>query len=113
MADNSGAKITHGSVSTTAETSWLTQAVNQVAVTNKHATQTLGVRVFTAASAAAAKALADATDAVEGADENWYIPPANGRRVVLKSPQPVFVALSVIGSGATTTYETNGTLYLD
>ena len=113
MADNNGAKITHGSVSTTAETSYLTEAVNQVAVTNKHATQTLGVRVFTASSAAAAAALADATDAVEAADENWHIPPANGRRVVFKSPRATFVALSVIGSGATTTYIVNGTTFFD
>jgi hypothetical protein len=109
MADNNGALITHGSVGTTAETSYLTEKCLQVAVTNKHATQTLGVRVFTAASAAAAAALADATDAVEGADENWYIPPAGGRRVVFRSPKPTFVALSVVGSGATTTYVVNGT----
>ncbi len=113
MADNSAEKITHGSVGAAAETSWLTKQVNQVAVTNKHATQTLAVRVFTASSAAAAKALADATDAVEGADENWYIPPAGGRRVVFKSPTTTYVALSVIGSAGATTYAVEGTTWRD
>ena len=113
MADNNGAKITHGSVATTAETSYLTERVNQIAVINKHASQTLGVRVYTADSAAAAKALADATDAVEAADENWHIPAVGARRVVFKSPRATFVALSVIGSGSATTYCVEGTNWLD
>lgn len=108
MADNSGVHVTHGSVSTTAETSWLTDPVNYVTVQNKHATQTLGVRVFTGGTAAAAKALADATDAVEAADENFYIAPAGGRARVFASPRATYVALSVIGSGASTTYVVSG-----
>lgn len=114
MADNDGAYITHGSVGTTAETSYLTKPVNRVGVQNKHATQTLGVRVFTASTAAAAAALADATDAVEGADEVRYIPPATKIPVtVFQSSRATFVALSVIGSGATTPYEVSGHTYLN
>lgn len=108
MADNSGVKITHGSVGTTAETSWLTDPVNYATVQNKHATQTLGVRVFTAATAAAAKALADATDAVEGADEVFYVKPAGEPVTVFASPRATFVACSVIGSGAATGYVLTG-----
>jgi hypothetical protein len=111
MADNNGERVTHGSVGTTAETSYLTKAVNRVGVQNKHATQTLGVRVFTASTAAA---LADATDAVEGADEVRYIPAATKEPVtVFQSSRAMFVALSVIGSGATTTYEVSGHTYLN
>lgn len=113
MADNNAVKVTYGSVGTTAETSYLTQRWNQVAITNRHATATMACRVFTSdVSAAAAAALADATDAVELADENFSIPPVNGRRIVFKSRQPLFVALSVIAS-ATATYEVVGSTYFD
>lgn len=108
MADNSGVRVTHGSVGTTAETSWLTDPVNSVTVQNKHATQGLWVRVYTGATAAAAKALADATDAVADADENHYIKPAGDPENVFYSPRATYVALSTIGSGAATTYETAG-----
>jgi hypothetical protein len=109
MADNSGARVTHGSVGTTAETSWLTEPVNSVTVQNHHATQVLYVRVFTSnTSAAAAKALADATDAVADADENFRIRPAGDPETVFNSPRQTYVALSVIASGATTPYEVAG-----
>jgi hypothetical protein len=112
MADNSANNVTHGSVGTSAETSWLLTSVNQVAVRNTHANQSLGVRVFTANSPAAAKALADATDAVLLADENFSVP--TGQRVVVfKSPRARYVALSVIGSGSATTYVTEGTDWFD
>lgn len=112
MADNSANNVTHGSVGTAAETSWLLTSVNQVAVRNTHANQSLGVRVFTASTPDAAKALADATDAVLLADENFSVP--SGQRVVVfKSPRARCVALSVIGSGATTTYVTEGTDWFD
>jgi len=110
MADNNGARVTHGSVGTTAETSYLTEKATKVTVQNKHATQSLGVRVFTSnSSAAAAAALADATDAVEGADEVRYIKPGGEPEVVFESRRPAYVALSVVGSGAATTYEVVGT----
>ena len=112
MADNNGQLITHGSVGTTAETSYLTASVNQVAVRNTHATQTLAVRVFTGSTAAAAAAKADATDAVALADENWHVP-AGGRVVVFKSPRAKYVALSVVGSGAATPYVTEGSDWFD
>jgi hypothetical protein len=112
MADNNAALISHGSVGTTAETSYLTTSVNQVAVRNTHASQTLAVRVFTGNSPAAAQARADATDAVALADENWFVP-AGGRVVVFKSPRAKFVALSVVGSGAATPYVTEGSDWFD
>ena len=112
MADNSAVKVTHGSVGTTAETSSLTRKWNKVTVKNKHATQTLGVRVFSSdESNAAAVALADATDAVEAADENFYVHPAGGEQVVFVSSGARYVALSVVGSGATTTYVVWGETY--
>ena len=108
MADNSAVKVTHGSVGTTAETSWLTQQWNVFRITNKHATLRLGVRAFTGATAAAAKAKADATDAVIGADEVHDIAPG-GEDVVLRSSSPVFAAFSVIADGAgPATYELVG-----
>lgn len=111
MADTVGVKLCTGSVGTTGESASLTDPVNQVAVTNYHATQALWVRVNTGQSAAAALTLADATDAVAAADEHWYIPPAGGRRVVFKSPRATYVALSVIGSGAATTYAVEGSIF--
>jgi hypothetical protein len=112
MADNSANKITTDSVGTSAETSWLLTSVNQVAVRNTHASQRLAVRVFTASTPAAAKALADATDAVLDADENWNIL-AGQRVVVYKSPRARCVAVSIIGSGSTTTYTVEGTDWFD
>jgi hypothetical protein len=112
MADNNGQRITYGSVGTTAETSYLTTSVNQVAVRNTHSSQTLSVRVFTANSPAAAQALADATDAVASADETWFVP-AGARVVVFKSPRAKFIGLSVLGSGASTTYVTEGSDWFD
>ncbi len=119
MADNDGKRITHGSVGTSAEVSHLTQRVNQVAILNTHASQTLAVRVFTGETAVAAAAAAAATPAVALADEVFHIPAlaaASGslaRRVVFKSKRPEFVALSVIGSGSTTTYVVEGTESFD
>lgn len=107
MADNSAERVTHGSVGTTAETSWLTRPHNKVSVTNTHATQRCHVRVFSGATAAAAKALADATDAVANADEVYDLGPGE-EEVVFRSTGAKFVALSVIGSGAATTYEVVG-----
>lgn len=114
MADNNGPKITYGSVGTTAETSFLTDKVKQVAVHNTSTTVSLYVRVFTSAqSAAGAQAQADATDAVALADDNFLIPPSS-RRVVYKSAKPQWVALSVIGSATgPTAYETCGTVWYD
>ena len=112
MANNDGRNTTHSSVGTSAETSHLTNAVRQVAVRNYHATQTLSVRVFTSGTAAGAQTLAAATAAVAGADENFHIP-AGARVVVFKSPRSRFVGLSVIGSGASTTYVTEGTDWFD
>lgn len=112
MANNDGRFITHSSVGTTAETSHLTNPVKQVAVRNTHASQTLAVRVFTAGTAAAAQAAAAATPAVALADENWHIP-AGARVTMYKSPRSKFVGLSVIGSGAATTYVTEGSDWFD
>lgn len=119
MADNNGVNISHDSAGTTAEVSHLTARQHQVAIMNTHASQTLAVRVFTGETAAAAAAAAAATPAVALADEVWHIPAnaaASGglnRRVVFKSKRPSFVALSVLGSGASTTYVTEGTSFFD
>lgn len=113
MANNDGRNTTHSTVGTTAETSHLTNAVKQVAVRNySTSNQTLSVRVFTSGTAAGAQALAAATPAVAGADENFHIP-AGQRVVVWKSPRSRFVGLSVIGSAASAQYVTEGTDWFD
>lgn len=108
MADTVGAKICSGSVGAAGESASLTSKVNQVRVTNYHATQVLWAVVYTGATAAAALTLADATDAVAAADET-YIIPAGTKKVIFKSPRSAFIALAVIGSGAATTYVVEGT----
>jgi len=112
MADQVGAKIAYHSVGTGAESVSLTDPVKQVAVENYHATQHAYVRVFTGNTAAAALALADATDAVAAADEN-YLVAAGTRKVVLKTTRPTFVAISIIASGASTTCVVEGTDFRD
>ena len=114
MADNNGPKITYGSVGTTAETSYLTDKVKQVAIHNTSSSLSLYARVFTSAnSATGAQTQADATDAVALADDNFLIPP-NSRRVVYKSAKPQWVAVSIIASGAgPTAYENCGTVWYD
>lgn len=119
MADNNGVNITHGSVGTTAEVSHLTGRANQVSIINTHASQTLAVRVFTGETAAAAASAAATTVAVALADEVFHIPAAaaasggTNRVVLFKSKRPAYVALSVLGSGASTTYMVHGTEWFD
>ena len=109
MANEVGVQICSQSTGTTAETTSLTRQINQVRVTNYHATQVLWVRPETGATAAAALTLAG-TAAVAAADETFIIP-AGQTKVVFKSNRPTFVALAVIGSGAATTFTTEGTLW--
>lgn len=89
-----------------------TKRHKQFAIVNSHATQTLTVRPFFAFTSAAAAALAAATPAVIGADDNYTIPP--GKRVVIgKSTRPVFCSISTIASGAATTFTGEGTDFRD
>jgi putative intracellular protease/amidase len=87
-----------------------TTRVKQVKVKNQHATQTLTVRPFTGNTSAAAAALAAATPAVIGADDNWTIA-AGKEATVFKSSKKQFVSLSVIASGAGTTFCSEGTIW--
>ena len=112
MADQVGAKIAYQSAGTGAESVSLTDPVKQLAIENYHATQLLYARVFTGATAAAALAKADATDAVAAADENWFIAPGT-RKVVLKTTRPIYAAVSLIASGASTTCVVEGTDFRD
>lgn len=112
MADQVGIKIAYQSAGTAAESVSLTDPVKQVAVENYHATALLYCTVYTGATAAAALALANATDAVAAADETWFIGPGK-RKVVLKTTRPTFVALSIIASGAATTCVVEGSMFRD
>lgn len=115
MADQVGEKILSHSVGGTAERDSLTKRVRQIAVVNQHATQSLFVRVSLASSVAAALAAAGTGSgvAVVNADENFVVPPANGRTVVLKSKKAVYAALSCIATGASTPYVVHGTDFTD
>lgn len=114
MADQVGARLLSHTISTSGESDSLTRQVNQVAITNYHATAAniLWARVETGNSAAAALTLADATDAVAAADETWCIPSLQ-RRVVFKSPKATYVALATIAAAASTTYTVEGTIWTD
>ena len=105
--------VTAATAGTTAGEVTFNKQVNQVSCTNQHATAKMWVRVFTGSTAAAANTAAVATVAVASADENFYIPPANGRTVVFKSARKTFVALSIIADGATTLGTFTGTNWLD
>lgn len=114
MTASNGATATHDSTGTTAEQHYLTTPAKQLAITNRHATQVLYVKVYTSAeSGTAANALAAAaTDIVAAADDTIVIP-AGVRKVVWKSGGPRYVAVDMIGSGATTTFSMEGTMWYD
>lgn len=112
MADNNGPYSTYGSAQA-AETSYLTRPVNQVRIRNTHATQTLTVAVYQAGSAAAAAALADATDVTAGVDDSILIPAATIQTVWKSKNRRAYVACSVLGSGSATTYYLHGTQWTD
>lgn len=93
----------------------ITNKVKQVRVRNTHASATLTVLASSSnASSAAAKTAAStgAGIAVIGADDNWTIP-ALQSSVIWKSNSGRFVALSVIASGAATTFVAEGTIWKD
>jgi len=100
------------SIGTTADTIAFALPSKQVRVRNTHATQGISVRVFSATTAAAALAAATATVAVAGANENFLVP-AGKDVVVYRSNRQLYVALSHIGSGATTTGTVESTLFKD
>lgn len=90
-----------------------TRPHKQVGISNLHATQVITVRVFTGATAAAAKAKATATPAVIGASDNYAIGPVNGRLVIGKSSRRQYFAFSIIASGATTPFIAAGEDFTD
>lgn len=112
MATNVGAKTCHGNIGTSQDLIQLTEKVNQVAIVNTHASQIIYVRPFTGETAAAALAAATAVTIAAADDETFQIP-AGKRDVVFKSPKRTYVALRIIGSGATTTYACHGTEFFD
>lgn len=111
MAAHAGSKHVTGSVGTSADTLEVTSQINQLAITNYHATQNLFVRVASSAASSAA-ALAAVVTAVADADENIMIP-AGKRVVVFKSKRRLWVSASMIASGATTNFHANGTEWFD
>jgi hypothetical protein len=117
MTANNAPTIATDSVGGAAEICHLTTAVNQVVIINTHASQTITARIFSGNTSAEAVALATATPAVIGADENFLVPAgaaASGgtnRKVLWKSRRAKFVAISLIASGASTTYTVEGTTF--
>ena len=93
MATQDAPSIVTTTSTTTADLSYLTTEVKQVAIENYHATQILYVKPKFGATAAAALAAATADAAVVGADD-------------------VFV-ISHIASGAATTFTMEGTAFRD
>jgi len=90
----------------------LTNKQKQLAITNTHATQTITARVATGSTSAVAAAAATATPAVIGASENFTIAP--GKRTVLsKTNRSVYYSVSLIASGASTTFTLEGTVFKD
>lgn len=114
MANEVGVRTLTQSAGVASETASLTGKVNQVRVTNYHATAQAWVKVHTSdVSAAAALAAAAAGPAVVGADE-CFIVPAGQTKVIFKSPKrQLFVALATIASGAATTIVVEGTTWTD
>jgi len=90
-------RIATTTVTTSASQVYLTMPCKEVWIDNYDNDDIVYARVFTAASAAAALALAEATDAVADADENFVIPFGQRKRV-LTSTRDVYVALSLIAS---------------
>lgn len=80
----------------------------RIEITNLHATQQLVVRVFSGTTAAAAKAKAVATPAVIGADDNYTINANSRPLVIARTPKRTYFAISVIGSGAGTSFTCSG-----
>lgn len=110
MATNEGKLTCHFDASGTAATAALTQKVNQVAIQNRHSTQTLSVTLATGETQAAAEAAL--VTAVALADETFFVA-ADQRKVIFKSPRRTYVAMSIIASGATTGTSVEGTLFFD
>lgn len=105
-------KIVHSSVGATADVFYLSQKCKQVVIRNTHATQTLYAKVKTGASAAAANTAATNDAAVASANDNFLIK-AGETRTIFKSTRMQFVAVSLIGSGAATTFSMEGTNWVD
>ena len=103
MATQDAPSIVTTTSTTTADLSYLTTEVKQVAIENYHATQILYVKPKFGATADAA---------VVGADDVFVIP-AGKRKVIAKSTRGVFCAISHIASGAATTFTMEGTAFRD
>ena len=112
MATQDAPSIVTTTSTTTADLSYLTTEVKQVAIENYHATQILYVKPKFGATAAAALAAATADAAVAAADDCFVIP-AGKRKVIAKSTRGVFCAISHIASGAATTFTMEGTAFRD
>lgn len=111
MAANAPLIVT-STVGAAADVFHLTSEVKQVVVENYHATALVYVKVFTGATSAAAVAKATASPATV-AGNDCFVVAAGKRKAVLKSSRGNFVALSIIASGAATTFTVEGTEWKD
>lgn len=105
------------SIGASADSFTLPLPVRQVAVLCSHATQTLLVKPFfgstkVAATAAAQAGLAGVTATGDGV---FFVAAVRARRVVVgkMTGRPRFVSLAVLGSGAATTFDIEGTDFFD
>lgn len=115
MADTSITKLKQVNViGTTADTFTLSEACKQLVIINSHATQTLHVKISSGDTAAAALAGISGTAPVATIQTGTYkIAAAGGRKVVAKSGRARFYCIYAIGSGASTTFDVEGTDWFD
>lgn len=104
----------HTTVGAAQEVSQLNKPVKQVAVVNRHATQTLSIAVTTSQSSGTdANTKATALTPITSLGlETITIPPGK-RDVVFKSPSARFVAIRAIASAAATDMDVHGTDFFD
>lgn len=97
-------------IGTTADTITLKTPVNQIRVKNTHATQVLYVKVFLNADSEAnvVTAIAAATPITATSDFVIAIAAAESR-IVMKSKVARYAGMNILGSGAATTFNVEGT----
>lgn len=104
----------HTTVGATEEVSQLNKPVKQVAIVNRHATQSLSVKITTSdTSGAAANTKATAATDITSLGLDTIVIAAGKREVVFKSPASRYIAIQAIASGAGTDMSVHGTEFFD
>ena len=101
-----GARLVHGSVSTTADTVELTKPCREVWVTNEDTTNTIYVTHKTGTLT-----LNPATTATSTVDDMVIVPPKQ-RRLIFRSTRLQLVNLNLLATTGSTEYSVEGTTFL-